>query len=101
MLTLQPVEMKLIHTMAHALRHDPAKYGLEPDPEGWVSFDDLIIAIRFERNDWLDLTRCHVKRLLNAMESENPSRLRPQHQPRKAATDPESARCALSWNFRR
>jgi putative RNA 2'-phosphotransferase len=68
MLTLQPVEMKLIHIMAHALRHDPAKYGLEPDPEGWVSFDDLIIAIRFERNDWLDVTQRDIERLLNAME---------------------------------
>jgi RNA:NAD 2'-phosphotransferase (TPT1/KptA family) len=51
MLTTQFVEIKLVYAMAHALRHDPAKYGLEPDAEGWVAFDDLIIAIRNERRD--------------------------------------------------
>lgn len=66
----QPDPIKLVHTMAHALRHDPGKYGLEPDAEGWVSFDDLIIAVRFERHAWLDLTRCDIERLLNAMESD-------------------------------
>src|ERR1035438_7183623 len=70
MATNQPDPIKLVHTMAHALRHDPAKYGLEPDAEGWVSFDDLIIAIRFDRNDWLDVTRCDIEQLLNAMESD-------------------------------
>jgi putative RNA 2'-phosphotransferase len=56
--------------MAHALRHGPEKYGLEPDPEGWVSFDDLIIALRFERSDWLDLTRRDIECLLKTMESD-------------------------------
>ncbi len=66
----QPDPIKLIYTMAHALRYDPGKYGLEPDAEGWVSFDDLIIAVRFERNAWVDLTRCDIEQLLNAMESD-------------------------------
>jgi putative RNA 2'-phosphotransferase len=70
MAIIQPDPIKLVHTMAHALRHDPGKYGLEPDAEGWVSFDDLIIAVRFERNAWLDLTRCDIERVLNAMESD-------------------------------
>jgi len=64
------VEMKLIHTMAHALRHDPTKYGLEPDPEGWVSFDDLIVAIRYERRAWMNLARDDIVELLAAMESD-------------------------------
>ena len=70
MLAIQTVEMKLIHTMAHALRHDPAKYGLEPDPEGWVLLDDLIIAIRFERLDCFNLQRTDVEQLLQKMESD-------------------------------
>ncbi len=70
MTTTHSVEMKLIHTIAHALRHDPAKYGLEPDSEGWVSFDDLIIAIRYERRDWMNIERDGIMELLAAMESD-------------------------------
>ena len=70
MTTTQPVEMKLIHTMAHALRHDPTKYGLEPDPEGWVSFDDLIISMRYERREWMNIERYNIEELLAAMESD-------------------------------
>ena len=70
MLTTQTVEMKLVHTMAHALRHDPAKYGLEPDAEGWVSFDDLVIAIRYERRDWMNIERDDIVGTLAAMESD-------------------------------
>src|SRR5438477_363012 len=62
--------MKLVHTMAHALRHDPAKYGLKPDAEGWVSFDDLIIAIRYERREWMNLDHDKIVVLLAAMESD-------------------------------
>ena len=70
MLTTQTVEMKLVHTMAHALRHDPAKYGLKPDAEGWVSFDDLIIAIRYERRDSMNIERDDIVDMLAAMESD-------------------------------
>src|SRR5271165_2097918 len=66
----QPDPIKLVHTMAHALRHDPAKYGLEPDAEGWVSFDDLVIAIRYERRDWMNIERDDIVGTLAAMESD-------------------------------
>lgn len=66
----QTAEMKLIHTMAHALRHDPAKYDLEPDAGGWVSFDDLTIALRYERREWMNLERHDIIELLAAMESD-------------------------------
>jgi len=38
--------------MAFALRHNPGHFDLELDDEGWTSFEDLIIAIRFERYEW-------------------------------------------------
>ena len=69
MTTIQPVE-KLLHTMAHALRHDPSKYGLDPDPEGWVSFGDLIIAIRYERREWMNLEPDDILEILAAIESD-------------------------------
>jgi len=43
---------RLVSTMAFALRHDPARFDLELDDEGWTSFEDLIIAIRFARAEW-------------------------------------------------
>jgi putative RNA 2'-phosphotransferase len=49
---LQFDQGRLISTMAFALRHDPAHFGLQLDEEGWTSFVDLVIAIQFERYDW-------------------------------------------------
>jgi len=66
----QPDPIKLVHTMAHALRHDPLKYGLDPDAEGWVSFDDLIIAIRYERREFMNIKREDILDILTAMESD-------------------------------
>src|SRR5262245_3257552 len=33
---------KILRTVMHALGHDPNKYALEPDPEGWVNVVDLV-----------------------------------------------------------
>lgn len=43
---------KLVSTLAFALRHHPAQFGLELDDEGWTSLEDLVIALRFDRYDW-------------------------------------------------
>lgn len=43
---------KLVSTLAFALRHDPARFGLELDDEGWTNLEELVIAIRFDRYDW-------------------------------------------------
>lgn len=59
---------RLIATMAFALRHDPACLGLELDDEGWASFEDLIIAIRFHRYDWADLDVPLVKAIIEGMD---------------------------------
>ena len=59
---------RLVATMAFALRHDPGCLGLELDDEGWASFEDLIIAIRFRRYDWADLDVPLVKSIIEGME---------------------------------
>ena len=46
---------RLSKTVAYALRHDPARYGLQLDAEGWVPVDDLLAALRRKR-DWQNLT---------------------------------------------
>ena len=41
--------------MSHALRHDPRKYGLELDNEGWTSIEALLDAIRRTGQEWSTL----------------------------------------------
>ena len=48
---------KIVSTLAFVLRHDPTRFGLELDDEGWASLDDVLIAIRFDRYDWASSMR--------------------------------------------
>nr|BBH93640.1 putative RNA 2'-phosphotransferase [Thermogemmatispora argillosa] len=49
----RPIDyVKLSRTVAHALRHQPALYGLELDEEGWVPVTDLLRALRRHHPDW-------------------------------------------------
>ena len=59
---------RLVSTMAFALRHDPAKFSLELDEEGWTSFEDLIIAIRFEHYDWAFIDESFLKATIAGMD---------------------------------
>lgn len=44
--------------MAHALRHDPARYGLRVDGEGWASIEDLLRGLK-PLFPWLE--RWHIE----------------------------------------
>ena len=37
---------ELSRVLSHALRHDPGRYGLELDPEGWVGLGEVVAALR-------------------------------------------------------
>jgi putative RNA 2'-phosphotransferase len=45
---------KLSHIISYALRHNPLKYRLELDKEGWTSLDYLITALLglYRNNEW-------------------------------------------------
>lgn len=43
--------VRLSKRMSLALRHQPARFGLVPDRAGWVSVDDLRVALRIDRAD--------------------------------------------------
>ena len=58
----------LVSTMAFALRHDPAHFDLHLDDEGWTSFEDLIIAIRFERLEWACIDESIVRAAIAQMD---------------------------------
>ena len=44
--------VRLSKRVAHALRHEPWRYELEPDDEGWVPVPDLLDALRGSRAEW-------------------------------------------------
>lgn len=48
--------LRLSKTVAHALRHEPWDYGLEPDSQGWVPVEELLDALRSKRDAWRHLT---------------------------------------------
>jgi putative RNA 2'-phosphotransferase len=52
---MRPYLIQLSKTMAYALRHQPAQFGLTLDEEGWVSVGELADALRRHRRDWQDL----------------------------------------------
>ncbi|MFF5173580.1 RNA 2'-phosphotransferase [Micromonospora sp. NPDC000089] len=41
--------VRLSKRMSLALRHEPARFGLRPDPGGWVPVADLLAALRIGR----------------------------------------------------
>ncbi len=59
---LDPAELS--RALSHALRHDPAAYGLQLDTEGWVALDDVIAALRRARPAWNTLDRAGVSTML-------------------------------------
>ncbi len=52
---MKPYLVQLSKTMAYALRHQPAQFGLTLDEEGWVSIDDLVAVLHRHRHDWQDI----------------------------------------------
>jgi putative RNA 2'-phosphotransferase len=50
----------LSRTVSHALRHDPAAYGIELDAQGWVEVAELVAALRRVTTEWADLTERDV-----------------------------------------
>jgi putative RNA 2'-phosphotransferase len=59
---------KLVSTLAFALRHDPARFGLDLDDEGWTNLEDLVIAIRFDRYDWGHINDAVLKTTIEGMD---------------------------------
>ena len=55
---------KLSHILSYALRHNPLKYNLVLDKEGWTSISELLIALSLHHdhhhhsNRWL----CHIEK---------------------------------------
>lgn len=57
---------RLSKTVAHALRHAPEQYGLELDSAGWVAVEDLLAALRTQRQAWRDLAPADLDAMIAA-----------------------------------
>ncbi len=62
----EPDEQQVLRIILHALRHDPEKYGLSLDDEGWATTEDLLFALRFVRFRWDSLEWSHVEAAIGA-----------------------------------
>jgi putative RNA 2'-phosphotransferase len=56
--------MLIIHTLAYALRHNPAQFNLDLDAEGWSSVEQLVNEFRFVRYDWALLDWPRIERTI-------------------------------------
>ena len=56
----------LSRTVSLALRHDPARYELCLDRDGWVRLSDLIAALRISDSGWSALTLADLERMIEA-----------------------------------
>jgi putative RNA 2'-phosphotransferase len=54
--------------VSHALRHEPAAYGLKLDVDGWVALDGFIAAVRASDARWRDVTAADLEAIGSAFE---------------------------------
>ena len=55
---------ELSRVISHALRHEPWRYELELDADGWVGLPQLLESLRTERADWSALSEADLKEML-------------------------------------
>jgi putative RNA 2'-phosphotransferase len=57
--------VRLSRTIAHALRHNPERYGLELDEDGWAPLEALVIALARDA-DWAGLSTDDIHAMMAA-----------------------------------
>ena len=55
---------QLSRLLSHALRHDPGRYDLELDPEGWVPVDQALAAVHRRGPQWSDVTEADLAAMI-------------------------------------
>lgn len=58
----------LSKTISHALRHEPDKYDLELDLEGWVRMERLIEALKKKSSEWQSLRYYDILKMIDHSE---------------------------------
>jgi putative RNA 2'-phosphotransferase len=54
----------LSRAVSHALRHQPWLYELELDEQGWASVESVLVALRKERPEWVDLSEADIAQMI-------------------------------------
>ncbi|MBX9625486.1 MAG: RNA 2'-phosphotransferase [Gemmataceae bacterium] len=60
-MTEQIEPQRIVRVLAFALRHQPLRFGVALDDEGFAGLDDLVVGIRFSHYDWATLDRHQVE----------------------------------------
>ena len=63
---------RIVRVLAFALRHQPLRFGVTLDGEGFADLDELVLSIRFSHYDWTNLDR---ERVEDAIRGTGPGRL--------------------------
>lgn len=61
---------RLVRILAFALRHQPLRFGVALDDEGFADLDELVVGIRFSDYDWATLDRHQVEDAVRGTDSE-------------------------------
>ena len=56
----------LSRAVSHALRHEPSRYGLELDSQGWVEISDLLVGLRAQGAKWNSVAQDELNTLIAA-----------------------------------
>lgn len=68
-MTGEPEPQRLVRVLAFALRHQPLRFGIALDDEGFAGLDELVVGIRFSHYDWATLDREQVEDAIRGTDS--------------------------------
>lgn len=57
-------DVDVSRAVSHALRHQPWRYEIELDEDGWAPLDQLLDALRNKGGEWAAVDRATVERML-------------------------------------
>ena len=60
-MTEESEPQRIVRVLAFALRHNPLRFGVGLDDDGFADLDDLVVGIRFSHYDWAILDRERVE----------------------------------------
>ena len=52
---------RIVRLLGFALRHQPLRFGVALDDEGFAGLDELVVGIQFSHYDWATLDRHQVE----------------------------------------
>lgn len=60
---------RIVRVLTFALRHQPLRFGVALDDEGFADLDELVVGIRFSHYDWATLDREQVQEAIRGTDA--------------------------------